>query len=223
MHLTFKSRQLVTDFCTVHLYQHLFVEFDCDPATLKVNIRETAHFWQRACKNADGTSTSSFYGWTAELHDVEHRVAGSYERCSDGARAEGALIRVQNSDDAAVHAVTARGVQGALQTRILGVLSSPVIRRQLFYFSRHGESDYNVLGRIGGDADLSPRGRRYAELLTKYLTTGGEKGAVRPSSVCIFSSTERVLTRIVFDKNLYHYCLNCEIFPHEMCPMMRTV
>lgn len=37
----------------------------------------------------------------------------------------------------------------------------------LYY--QHGESEFNVLGRIGGDADLSSRGKKYAENLAKQL------------------------------------------------------
>ena len=30
-----------------------------------------------------------------------------------------------------------------------------------FYLSRHGQSEYNVLGKIGGDSDLSDLGKMY--------------------------------------------------------------
>ena len=73
------------------------------------------------------------------------------------------------------HSVTARGVQGLLQTSILGVLASPVIRKRTFYFSRHGESIFNVVGRIGGDSDLSPRGKIYAESLARQFGGPGSK------------------------------------------------
>lgn len=36
-------------------------------------------------------------------------------------------------------------------------------------FLQHGESENNVLGRIGGDADLSVRGRTYAAALARYF------------------------------------------------------
>ncbi|XP_046463689.1 6-phosphofructo-2-kinase/fructose-2,6-bisphosphatase 1-like isoform X2 [Daphnia pulex] len=46
------------------------------------------------------------------------------------------------------------------------------------YFSRHGESEYNVLGKVGGDADLSPRGYQYADSLAEYVngTLGNTPG-----------------------------------------------
>ncbi|KAF6024627.1 PFKFB2 [Bugula neritina] len=37
------------------------------------------------------------------------------------------------------------------------------------YLTRHGESVYNVLGRIGGDADLSIQGEEYAHRLANYI------------------------------------------------------
>jgi broad specificity phosphatase PhoE len=36
-------------------------------------------------------------------------------------------------------------------------------------FMQHGESENNVLGRIGGDANLSPRGRKYAQSLARHM------------------------------------------------------
>lgn len=35
--------------------------------------------------------------------------------------------------------------------------------------SQHGESEYNVLGKIGGDAVLSARGERYAQALASQI------------------------------------------------------
>ncbi|KAE8292858.1 Inter-alpha-trypsin inhibitor heavy chain H6 [Larimichthys crocea] len=37
------------------------------------------------------------------------------------------------------------------------------------YLSRHGESELNLLGRIGGDSGLSPRGQRYANALATFI------------------------------------------------------
>ena len=40
---------------------------------------------------------------------------------------------------------------------------------RVFYFSRHGESDNNLYGKIGGDANLSVNGQKYANLLAAFL------------------------------------------------------
>lgn len=40
---------------------------------------------------------------------------------------------------------------------------------KLLCFPQHGESEFNVIGRIGGDANLSARGQQYAHALAEYI------------------------------------------------------
>ena len=42
------------------------------------------------------------------------------------------------------------------------------------YLSRHGESEYNVEDRIGGDPMLTERGQKYARALGYYFLTAGK-------------------------------------------------
>lgn len=170
MHLTQQSRQTVTSFCSDKVIHHLLVEFNCDDKDVEENIRETSQFYQNFDKQMN---------WSYVCREKVKKCSQTYEPCT--MPSEGPLITVHNSENPLVHSVTARGIQGLLQTSILGVLSSPVIKQHLYYFSRHGESDYNVLGRIGGDADLSERGQCYADRLTKYLAT--TPGVVKPKMV----------------------------------------
>lgn len=172
MHLTQQSRQSVTSFCSNKIFHHLLVEFNCDDKDVEANIRETSQFYQNFDKQMN---------WTYVCREKVKKCSQTYEPCT--MPSEGPLITVHNSENPSVHSVTARGIQGLLQTSILGVLSSPVIKQHLYYISRHGESDYNVLGRIGGDADLSARGNCYAERLTKYFAT--TPGVVKPKMVCV--------------------------------------
>lgn len=172
MHLTQQSRQTVTSFCSDKIFHHLLVEFICDDKDVEENIRETSQFYQNFDKQMN---------WTYVCREKVKKCSQTYEPCI--MPSEGPLITVHNSENPSVHSVMARGIQGLLQTSILGVLSSPVIKQQLYYFSRHGESDYNVLGRIGGDADLSARGQCYADRLTKYFTT--TQAIVKPKMVCV--------------------------------------
>ena len=37
------------------------------------------------------------------------------------------------------------------------------------WFSRHGESEYNMFAKIGGDSNISPQGQVYAKLLPDLL------------------------------------------------------
>ena len=42
------------------------------------------------------------------------------------------------------------------------------------FFSRHGESEYNVLNKVGGDSPLSERGALYAKALGRYFNGMGK-------------------------------------------------
>jgi len=124
MHLTRQSRNLVGSYCRDSVYHHLIVEFDCDEKCIDDNITDTAMFYQKLDQNQD---------WLQTFSDKNAKFTPKYEKCSP---LEGPLISVNNSENQMIHSVTARGVQGLLQTIILGVLSSPVIKHRVFYFSR---------------------------------------------------------------------------------------
>lgn len=72
---------------------------------------------------------------------------------------------------------------------------------RVFYLSRHGQSEYNLLGKIGGDAGLTDAGREYAHRLADFAQnvigmtvekdeeTGEEKRVPRPAR--LWTSTLR--------------------------------
>ncbi|KAG9103679.1 Fructose-2,6-bisphosphatase [Ceratobasidium sp. 370] len=56
-------------------------------------------------------------------------------------------------------------IHGYLQSRIAFYLMNLHLKPRSIFMSRHGESQFNVEGKIGGDAPLSERGRQYASAL----------------------------------------------------------
>lgn len=60
-------------------------------------------------------------------------------------------------------------VDGYIQGRIVSFLMNLRISPHPIFFSRHGESMYNVAGKIGGDSVLSERGRMYAQNLNEFI------------------------------------------------------
>lgn len=124
MHLSRQSRDFVSKYCRDSVYHHLIVEFDCEAKCIDDNIKDTAIFYQKIDGSVD---------WLQSLHDKNAKFTPKYERCSPF---ESPLITVNNSENQMIHTVTARGVQGLLQTIILSVLSSPVIKHRQFYFTR---------------------------------------------------------------------------------------
>ncbi|GIY05231.1 hypothetical protein CEXT_593771, partial [Caerostris extrusa] len=59
--------------------------------------------------------------------------------------------------------------EGHIQSRVVYYLMNIHILPRSIYLTRHGESELNLVGRIGGDADLSPRGWEYAKALAKFI------------------------------------------------------
>lgn len=130
MHLTRQSRSFVSNFCRDSVYHHLIVEFECDEKSIEENIKDTAMFY----KKLDGDTN-----WLQSFYDKNAKFTPKYEKCSV---LEGPLISVNNSENQMIHSVTARGVQGLFQTLILGVLSSPLIKHRVFYFSRVSKTNF---------------------------------------------------------------------------------
>ncbi|MGH0188496.1 UNVERIFIED_CONTAM: hypothetical protein FKN15_030014 [Acipenser sinensis] len=56
-----------------------------------------------------------------------------------------------------------------IQSRIVYYLMNIHIAPRSIYLCRHGESELNVKGRIGGDSGLSARGKLFAKFLGKFI------------------------------------------------------
>lgn len=125
MHLTRQSRQVVSIFCSEFVYHYLIIEFTCDDKSLHDNIEDTIKFYE----NQDKAGAN----WRQKIMNRVEQNHGKLEQCSTS---EGPLISVNNSENPMFHSVCAKGVQGPLQTSILGKLASPVIRNKVYYFSR---------------------------------------------------------------------------------------
>ncbi len=72
-----------------------------------------------------------------------------------------------------------------LETRIATFVMNLHLRPKTLYFSRHGQSLFNVEDRVGGDAGLSPEGRVYAESLRKFV----EEKIQLPKNLKIWTSS----------------------------------
>ncbi|XP_059911792.1 6-phosphofructo-2-kinase/fructose-2,6-bisphosphatase-like isoform X1 [Gadus macrocephalus] len=60
-------------------------------------------------------------------------------------------------------------IQDHIQSRIVYYLMNIHVTPRSIYLSRHGESELNLLGRIGGDSGLSPNGAGFASALCTYM------------------------------------------------------
>ena len=87
-----------------------------------------------------------------------------YEPMCDKRDANLSFVKLKNGG----RGVEMNCVRGYLQGRILHFLINLHTTPRPLYFSRHGQSQYNVLGKIGGDSFLSPQGEAYAVELAKF-------------------------------------------------------
>ncbi|CAK6958419.1 -phosphofructo-2-kinase/fructose-2%2C6-bisphosphatase 4a isoform X1 [Scomber scombrus] len=60
-----------------------------------------------------------------------------------------------------------------IQSRIVYYLMNIHITPRSIYLCRHGESELNVKGCIGGDSGLTPRGKEFAKKLSQFIETQG--------------------------------------------------
>ncbi|XP_049950309.1 6-phosphofructo-2-kinase/fructose-2,6-bisphosphatase-like [Schistocerca serialis cubense] len=159
-HIAHYQRQKVHDHFEKRMsYRCLFIECICDDnGILSRNVNETL---QNSPDYKDMNSEKAMDDFN---HKIQHYVE-QYEPLSSKHEPQYRFIKyINDGESIATHKVT-----GHLEAKVLMFLSNFRPAPKTFYFSRHGESENNVLGRIGGDADLSPRGRIYAKSLAQHI------------------------------------------------------
>ncbi|KAJ8981756.1 hypothetical protein NQ317_004936 [Molorchus minor] len=157
------QRQEIYDLIYVQLgFRVMFIECVCeDPVQLERNFKEILQY------SADYVNMAT----EEALKDLTQKMAhykAQYESPTLGSLWELSCPMVKILDGGE-GGIIAHGVSGTKESKILAYVSTARPYQQTLYFSRHGESEYNVIGRIGGDANLSPRGRLYAQSLAKHI------------------------------------------------------
>ncbi|KAI8895770.1 histidine phosphatase superfamily [Globomyces pollinis-pini] len=184
---TIERRANILESCHEVGYKVLFIENICDDMeTIMNNIKEVK------------ISSPDYVGWdtTTAIEDFQKRIthyAVSYETLS------------VNEDDKKISYVkvinvgkqiVTNNVQGYLQSRIVYFLMNLNTVTRSFYISRHGESMFNLEGKIGGNSTLSPQGQLFAEKLPEVIKS------VAGDDLVIWTST---LTRTIQTGSLLPY------------------
>ncbi|KAK9708821.1 6-phosphofructo-2-kinase [Popillia japonica] len=157
------QRQEIYDLISGELgFRVMFIECVCEnPSILEQNFKDilkySVDYRDMAAKDA--------------LTDLTYKMAhykAQYESPTLGSELELPCPTVKLLEGG-YGGLVAHGINGVKECKILSYISVPKPTQQVLYFSRHGESEFNVTGRIGGDAPLSPRGRLYAQALAKHV------------------------------------------------------
>ncbi|KAI2626850.1 6-phosphofructo-2-kinase [Xylaria nigripes] len=157
---TKERRKWVMDMCTREGVEVLFVESKCDDEELILaNIRDVK------------TTSPDYKGQDPEAAalDFRNRIK-HYEKVyksidEDGDESHYTYLKIMDVGSQ----VIINRIQDYLQSRVVYYLMNLHIRPRSVWLSRHGESLFNLTGRIGGDADLSPRGHQYAKKLPELV------------------------------------------------------
>lgn len=101
------------------------------------------------------------------LQEFQRRI-GHYEQAYESvSETDLSWIRILRGGSS--NQITMHNIKGFLPSRIAQFLMNLNLDRRPFYFTRHGQSEYNRLGKIGGDSDLTEHGEEYAEALGRWV------------------------------------------------------
>lgn len=178
--------------------QLLFLESKCDdPAVIATNV---------ALKVQSGDPDYAGMSREEAERDFKRRIDAYEKVYQTVTEPDLSFCRIMNVGQR----VTMNRIQGYLQSRIAFYLMNLHLKPRSIYLSRvsysfaigvtadaqHGESMYNVEGKIGGDSDLSPRGWEYAKALPDLIKKNIGEGPleVSPPSRRIFVADRQVWT-----------------------------
>jgi broad specificity phosphatase PhoE len=149
---TRERRALVRGRCAELGLEVVFVESICsDPRIVDENIRAN----KARSPDYEGVSEAE------AARDFRLRI-GHYARgYEEVAEDEGPFVKIVDVG----RRVSLHRIHGYLLARVVHLLLNLQIQPQRVWLTRHGESTFNVVGRIGGDAPLSDAGRAYAAQL----------------------------------------------------------
>ncbi|CAL8326252.1 unnamed protein product [Merluccius merluccius] len=156
---TQERREVILSFAKENGYKVFFVESICeDPEIIAENIKQVK------LSSPDYVDCDKEEAVADFLKRIEcYKVA--YTPLDDDKDRNLSFIKIFNVGSRYL----VNRVQDHIQSRIVYYLMNIHVTPRSIYLSRHGESELNLLGRIGGDSGLSPRGARFAGALSTYM------------------------------------------------------
>lgn len=158
------ERDLINKILNSQNINTVFLESFCDDESIiKINI-------------TDIETTSPEYAHAKTLKDKINSVSdkiefyqNNYQTLSTKADSDLSFIKLINFSSQ----IILNHIDTYLKSRIVYYIMNLHIKNRYIWLSRHGESQYNLEGKIGGDAHLSERGNKYAhklvDLANKYI------------------------------------------------------
>ncbi|GFX61065.1 hypothetical protein TNCV_4117141 [Trichonephila clavipes] len=157
---TFERRKLIYDIvCEKFGFKLFFIESLCDDENIiEANLKEVK-VKSPDYKNRDVDEALSDF-----MTRIEH-YKKVYESLDEKEESKYSFMQIYNAGQK----VFVHRHEGHIQSRIAYYLMNIHINPRSIYLTRHGESEFNALGKVGGDSELSERGWEYAKMLSKYI------------------------------------------------------
>ncbi|XP_053564884.1 6-phosphofructo-2-kinase/fructose-2,6-bisphosphatase 4-like [Bombina bombina] len=156
---TRERRETILKFADQNGFKTFFVESVCvDPEVIAQNIVQVK------LSSPDYVHCSS----EEATEDFMKRIdsyKNSYQTLDDSHDKDLSFIKIMDVG----RRYLVNRVMDHIQSRIVYYLMNIHVTPRSIYLCRHGESELNLKGKIGGDSGLSNRGKAFAKYLSKYI------------------------------------------------------
>ncbi|KAM5221035.1 6-phosphofructo-2-kinase/fructose-2,6-bisphosphatase 1 isoform 1-T1 [Ctenodactylus gundi] len=160
---TRERRSLILQFAKEHGYKVFFIESICnDPDIIAENIKQVK-LGSPDYIDCDREKVLEDFLKRIECYEV------NYQPLDDELDSHLSYIKIF---DVGTRYMVNR-VQDHVQSRTVYYLMNIHVTPRSIYLCRHGESELNLRGRIGGDSGLSARGKQYAYALANFIQSQG--------------------------------------------------
>jgi broad specificity phosphatase PhoE/predicted kinase len=151
---TKERRKLIVERCRVQGVRVVFIESIANEAIVEANVRATK------------LDSPDYVGIDPDVAVADFRAriehyASVYEPVEES---EGSFIKLIDVGTQ----LTVNRISGYLPSRLVSFLVNLHNVNRPIWLTRHGQTEFNVAGRIGGNSDLSELGRNYADALKAF-------------------------------------------------------
>ncbi|MCA9570786.1 MAG: histidine phosphatase family protein [Myxococcales bacterium] len=156
---TRRRRAWIRGRCEAAGVQPVFVEVVCErPEVIARNVREVKVDSPDYVGRSKDHAIEDFFARIQKYEDV-------YETLDPAEEGDLSFVRIVDLG----RRLEAEGIHGYLPGRLVSFLMHLHDRPRPVFLTRHGESVFNTMQRIGGDSGLSEQGRGYADALGTWV------------------------------------------------------
>ncbi|KAG7660965.1 FBP26 [[Candida] subhashii] len=156
---TRERREMILKLCRENYIEPMFLESWCDDDELILqNILDVK------TTSPDYITKPNEFAMNDFLTRIKN-YEKSYETMDSTLDSDLTFIKLVNVNSQ----IILNRIESYLESRIVYYVMNLHIKPRCIWLSRHGESEFNLTGQIGGDANLSERGWRYAKKLPELV------------------------------------------------------